>query len=67
MQETDLILGRFAERHLAAMTEEQLDRFEALLEEGDNDLFDWISGRQPPPLDRDNDVMRLIRNFKFAN
>ena len=66
MQEADLILGRFAERHLGAMTEERLNRFEVLLEEGDNDLLDWISGRRPPPSDRDNDVIKLIRNFKFT-
>ncbi len=64
MQETDIFLGRFAERHLATMNEQQLDQFEALLEETDNDLFNWISRREPLPPPLDHDVMKMILNFK---
>lgn len=64
MQETDIFLGCFAERHLATMNDEQLDRFEALLEETDNDLFNWISRREPLPPSLDHDVMKMILNFK---
>ncbi len=65
MQETDLVLGRFAERYLAEFTDEQLDRFERLLEAADADLFEWITGRTPVPEEHDNDVMTLLRNFKY--
>ena len=65
MQETDLVLGRFAQRHLEAMSDQQLDRFEALLEESDNDLFNWISGRVAVPPSLDHDVMKMISNFKI--
>jgi antitoxin CptB len=65
MHETDLVLGRFAERHLATMNEEQLDQFEALLEENDADLYNWISRREAPPPALDHDVMKMILNFKF--
>ena len=40
-RESDLILGRFAEAHLAGFDAAQLDRYEALLECADADLFDW--------------------------
>ena len=63
MQETDIFLGRFAELHLATMNEEQVDRFEALLEETDNDLFNWISRRESLPPAFDHDVMNMILNF----
>ena len=43
-QESDLILGRFVEVHLADFDSEQLDRLEALLDCTDPDLFDWIIG-----------------------
>ena len=66
MQETDLFLGRFAERQLVTMNEEQLDRFEALLEESDNDLFNWISRREALPPALDHDVMKMILNFKIV-
>jgi antitoxin CptB len=64
MRETDILLGRFAERHLPLLSDAQLDRFEALLDEGDNDLFNWITGREPPPPAHDHDVMRLLQDFK---
>ena len=59
-KETDLMLGGFAERHLAALDDRQLDRFEALLDLPDGDLFDWITGRVPPPPAHDDDVMALL-------
>ncbi len=64
MQETDILLGGFARRHLSELTDEQLDQFETLLEESDNDLFDWITGRTAVPPALDNGVMKLLWNFK---
>ena len=61
--ENDLLIGRFAEVHLAELSAEQLDRFEALLECGDNDLYDWITGKHPASAECENDVMHLIRKF----
>lgn len=66
-REMDLLLGRFADRHLADLSEGQLDRFEALLMAPDPDLYDWVAGYAPVPADFDNDVITLIRNFKFNN
>ena len=65
-RETDLILGRFADAHLDAFDDGQLDRFEALLECEDADLFDWVSGRTAPPAAHDHDVMRLLLAFRGA-
>lgn len=64
-KEMDLILGTFAERHLDAMTETQLDRYDALIVNPDLDLYDWITGRQPVPPEHDHDVMTLLKDFKF--
>ena len=47
-------------------TTAQLDRFEALLECEDADLFDWVSGRTAPPAAHDHDVMRLLLAFRGA-
>ena len=62
-QESDLILGPFAQTYLAAFNADQLDRFEALLDCADPDLFDWILVGLPPPREYDDDVMGLIRAF----
>jgi antitoxin CptB len=62
-KETDLMLGGFAESQIGALSEPQLDRFEALLEAPDGDLFDWITGRRPPPASYNHDVMDLLIAF----
>jgi antitoxin CptB len=62
-QESDLILGRFAELRIPGFDTAQLDRFEALLDCTDPELFDWIIGGSAPPPQHDHDVMRLLRNF----
>ena len=62
-QESDFILGSFAEESLKSLEGAQLERFEALLDCTDPDLFDWIfSGHAPPP-EHDHDVMGLLRAF----
>jgi antitoxin CptB len=65
-REIDLILGSFADKHLHAFTPEQMDCYEALLQENDPDLYDWITGKERPPSAHDNDVMRLLREHRFA-
>jgi antitoxin CptB len=62
-QESDLIFGSFAETSLTNLDSTQLDRFEALLECTDPDLFDWVLGGFTPPPEHDHDVMRLLRDF----
>lgn len=65
-KEADLLLGSFAERHLAELSPAQLDHYEALLELNDADLFDWIAGRADPPAERDSDVLRRLMAFKYT-
>ena len=48
-KEMDLILGPYADAHLAAMDGAALDAFEALLAENDQDLYPWITGAAPVP------------------
>jgi antitoxin CptB len=62
-QEGDLILGRFAEAYLADFDLAQLERFEALLDCTDPDLYDWIVVGIAPPEEYNHDVMRLLRSF----
>ena len=65
-RESDLILGRFAEAHLAGFDTAQLDRYAALLECADADLYDWVSGRAAPPAAHDHDVMRLLLAYSYG-
>ena len=65
-READLLLGRFADAHLAGMDEVHLGRFAALLDVPDPDLVDWLTGRQPRPEGHDNDVAALLCRFTDA-
>ena len=65
-RESDLIMGRFADAYLAGFDADQLDRYEALLECSDADLFDWVAGRAAPPETQDHDVTRLLISFRPA-
>ncbi len=65
-KEADLILGPFADAHAAALSPDQLDRLETLLDQPDQDLYAWIIGLQPIPSQFDTDVMDLIRGFRFS-
>lgn len=64
-RELDLLLGRFADAHLGRMSPDQLDRYEAVLEIADSDIYRWVSGAQPVPTAVECDVTELIRNFTY--
>jgi antitoxin CptB len=64
-KELDILVGAFAERHLAGLDAEQLTRFEALLELPEPLLYDWLTGKSRPPPAHDNDVTNLILQFKL--
>ena len=48
-KEMDLVLGRFWDAEGAALDEETLDLYEALLSENDQDLYTWVSGQADAP------------------
>ncbi|MCS5597531.1 MAG: succinate dehydrogenase assembly factor 2 [Pseudomonadota bacterium] len=48
-KEMDIILGNFAEKHLAALDDTQLDAYESLLEVPDPDIYNWVTGKNTPP------------------
>lgn len=63
MKENDILLGGFAAVHVGDLDETQLSQLEALLEEGDNDLYNWITGKEPMPQDLATDLMAWLKKF----
>ena len=59
-REMDLILGRFADARLDGCTAAELDQYEALLAENDPDIYNWITGREPPPGRADTPILRAL-------
>lgn len=64
-READLILGPFADRHVASFSPAELDWFEALLEQPDQDLYAWIVGTAPTPAVYDGEIMNKIKQFRY--
>lgn len=60
-KEVDLIFGTFAELHLAALTEAELDAFESLLEAPDQHVFAWLKGSEPVPEAYDSSVFAKLK------
>ena len=64
-READLLIGGFADTHLAGFGAEELAQFQRLMKENDPDIYDWMTGRQPVPPEHDNRVTRLLREFRL--
>ncbi len=48
-KETDLVLGTFCDQHIERLTDADLRRYEALLDEEDADIWSWITGKSSCP------------------
>ena len=66
IKEMDLILDGFARARLAGMDDRALDRYEALLEENDQDLYAWVSAQAEPP-EAHAPLIALIRDYISVN
>jgi antitoxin CptB len=60
-KEMDLILGPWADAHLADLEAPELLLYDALLEENDQDLISWILGQSSPPAAIDPLLARIGR------
>ena len=59
-KEMDLILGPYSDKELAVLSAENLDLYEQLLDENDQDLYQWVSGQLAAP-SRYTGILDLIR------
>jgi len=67
MKENDILLGRFAGQNLSTMSDEDLPLFEAIMNESDLDLYNWITGREPLPERMKQSVMSAIIDYNSRN
>ena len=63
IREMDLVLGRFADAHLALLTEGELDELERWLEVPDQQIFSWVNGMKETPEEFDTLLFRRLRDF----
>ena len=63
-KENDILLGQFARAHIASFDAAELDQYERLLTVGDNEIYDWVSGKVPVPAEQDTPVIRKLLSFR---
>jgi antitoxin CptB len=63
IRETDLLLGRFADAHIADLSDRDLDDYERLLDVPDHDLYAWVSGELNIPDAHRSDLLDRIVRF----
>ena len=63
-KENDILLGQFARAHIAAFDAAELDQYERLLAVGDDEIFDWVTGRAAVPPEADTPVLRKFLAFR---
>lgn len=49
IKEMDIILTAYADAHLEGMSDDELERYDALLSENDQDLYQWVTGQVKTP------------------
>ena len=63
IREMDLVMGRFADAHIATFSDAELDEYETWLEVPDQQIFAWVTGAQQPPPQFDTALFRRLRDF----
>jgi len=66
MREVDLITGRFADAHIASMSDADVDEFERLMDVPEPDLLAWVMGARETPAPFDTALFRKLRDFRGA-
>jgi antitoxin CptB len=61
MREMDILLGEYAKHHVDRMDETELDRFEALLDEPDQQLLAIFTAQAAAPEHLDRRLLAAIR------
>ncbi len=62
-KEMDILLGEFADAHIATLPLADLIDLEILMDETDRDLFSWIIGSEPTPEVRQTQVFAALVAF----
>lgn len=63
IREMDLLLGRFADAHIATLNEAELEEVERWLEVPDQQMFAYLNGAEQPSADVDSALFRRLRTF----
>ena len=66
-QEADLLIGGYYDRYANRWNDEQMQWFEALLEEQDVDIMAWAIGTQPIPARFQGEMMSRLTALDYIH
>jgi antitoxin CptB len=64
-KEADMMVGGFFDRHSAEWSDEEMDWFEAFLEEQDVDIMAWAIGTAAVPERWEGSMMRRLKQLDY--
>jgi antitoxin CptB len=64
IKEMDILVGGYAQAHLAALNEAELSQFAELLEIPDQDLLSWATNQSSIPLERQSAMLEAVLRFR---
>ncbi len=67
IREMDLVLGRFADTHIAKLSDAELDEYERWLEVPDQKIYSWVNGAAAAPPEFDTALFRRLRDFHLSH
>ncbi|HJD58953.1 MAG TPA: succinate dehydrogenase assembly factor 2 [Rickettsia endosymbiont of Ceroptres masudai] len=62
-KEMDYILGSFAEKYLSLMDAKKLGSYSLILDQNDNDLYNWINNKSSAPSYLDAEIIDKLRKI----
>jgi antitoxin CptB len=65
-KEMDLFMGEFARTHVPAMSEAQLEEFEAILNMEDQEVYSWITRQERPSEAARSGTLDLVLSFRYS-
>jgi antitoxin CptB len=66
-KEIDLILGHFADRYLGDLSEQEITDLEALLSLPDQQIYEWLTGKDAVTPTFDTGVFGRIRKMDYLS
>lgn len=63
IREADLLLGRFADAHIADLSDPELDTYEQLLDVPDHDLYAWVTNDGMAPAEYETALFQKLCDF----
>lgn len=65
-KEMDMILGPFSDTELVGLDQAQISLYDAMLNENDHDLYQWVTAQTPTP-EAYMDLLSDISKFAFKS